>query len=280
MKPDAAVSQGAMEAFVCPDCRAPLADLRCARCGHQYERAGGFPILLSKDASLRIFEEVAKTYDAIYTQHANVWEGQGRTREFVRYFARLLGAFPARRFLEIGCGEGAVLGAVAAEEKFGTDLSVQALGKAASLGPSRLCVALGERLPFPDRRFDLIASVGVMEHFLDPDGASREIFRVLDGGGRYVALIHVRMTAWQSLRQKVAEYVFPRPKPIGLARWFVNRLFRPVRQPIQNGFTIDGARACLERSGFHVTDVIHKATAADAPLIGPHVVIYVCRKPD
>ncbi len=178
----------------------------------------------------------------------------------------------------MGCGEGLLLGAISAEEKYGTELSVQALAKTKARTKAQLCLALGERLPFADGIFDVVTSVGVMEHFIDDRAATREIHRSLRDTGHYVVLIHVHLTAWQSLKQKVSEYVFPRPRPIRLFKWLIGKFYRPIRQPVQNNYTVATAKACLEECGFVVKEVIHKLNTPDVPLIGPHVVIFVCEK--
>jgi hypothetical protein len=118
-----------------------------------------------------------------------------------------------------------------------------------------------------------------MEHFLEPLLGSREICRVLTPGGHYVALIHVALTPWQSVLQKLSQYVLPRPHPVRLGKWIAAKLSRPIRQPIQNRFTAAEAGACLEQSGFEVRRVITKENDPTAPLVGPHVLIFVCRKP-
>ena len=135
---------------------------------------------------------------------------------------------------------------------------------------ANLCIALGERLPFCDQYFDLIASVGVMEHFLDDRAASREICRVLKDGGHYVVLIHVHLTASRkSVRQKISEYVYPRPHPILLGKWLLGKLYRPIRQPVQNNYAMADARACLEQSGLASREDDsqgkHKGCAVDRP---------------
>jgi len=265
--------------YVCPDCKTQLAELRCPDCAHQYRLSHGFPALLSNDPRYHAARQVADAYDSIYAHHKNLWGSDERSREFIRYFAGLLGGFPARRVLEVGCGEGALLAALPAGERYGTDISIRALERAHAAAPAALCTCLGERLPFSDGFFDVVASVGVMEHFLDDHAASAEICRVLRDGGRYVALVHLHLTPWQALRQKISEYVFPRPRPLLLARWLFGKFYEPIREPVQNRYTIEDARTCLERSGLAVTDVIHTGNAPAAPLIGPHVIIYVCQKP-
>ena len=59
----------------------------------------------------------------------------------------------------------------------------------------------------------------------------------------------------------------------------LGKFYEPIREPVQNRYTIEDARTCLERSGLTVTDVIHTGNTPAAPLIGPHVIIYVCQKP-
>jgi ubiquinone/menaquinone biosynthesis C-methylase UbiE len=41
-----------------------------------------------------------------------------------------------------------------------------------------------ERLPFPDENFDVVISNGVIDLVPDKDAVFREIFRVLEPGGR------------------------------------------------------------------------------------------------
>ncbi|HSW08967.1 class I SAM-dependent methyltransferase [Aquabacterium sp.] len=237
-------------------------------------------MLLSKDTRFEAAADIVDVYETIYTQHTGVWVNQGRSPAFIAYFAGLVRRHAPRRLLEIGCGEGVLLAALQAGERHGTELAVQALERARSHNSdAQLCIALGEELPFADAYFDVIASVGVMEHFIDDRAATREIYRALEPGGRYLVLIHVHLTAWQSLQQKIAEYVFPRPRPLRLMRWLAGKIFRPIHQPVQNGYSVASAQRCLEECGFVVDELIHKANTPAAPLIGPHVVIYVCRKP-
>jgi SAM-dependent methyltransferase len=220
--------------------------------------------------------EIGSTYDDIYTRRTQVWEDQGRTPEFISYFSGLVGATDS--LLEIGCGEGILLTSLPGKVKSAVDISGAALRKARAASGASCAVALAERLPFADASFDTVVSVGVMEHFLDDKVASAEIRRVLKPSGRYLALIHLRRTTSEKALQKVREFFFPRPRPIALLRWLFGKVYKPIHQPIQRGYTTESGRQCVESSGLKVDRVISNATDPSAPLVGPHVVIYVARK--
>jgi SAM-dependent methyltransferase len=265
--------------FVCPDCKAPLEGLRCTECQALFSITDGIPVLLSRDAKFQAAGQIGDRYDSIYAEHSDVWNDQGRTPEFIKYFASLLESLSTGRVLEIGCGEGYLLSAVNASEKVAIDISAQALRKARSRTNAQFGVALAERLPFPDCTFDLVFSVGVMEHFLDDGEATREICRVLRSGGTCATLLHVDLTSRQRLALKFSEYVWPNFRPLALARWMIGKLANPIIQPIQRRFSIESARACLDAAGLHVYKIISKESDSKASLSGPHVTICLSQKP-
>jgi SAM-dependent methyltransferase len=267
--------------YQCPTCKTPLADLSCPTCRTTYETRDGIPILLPRDPRFKSATDIALAYDSIYDRQTNVWHSEGRTPRFLEYFSALLSRLPGPRFLEVGCGEGLILGRVAKDEKFGVDLSIEALKRARMTGPAHLSVALAESLPFPSAYFDVIASVGVMEHFLDIDEATSEIHRVLKPGGHYLALTHVDQTLWERLTQKAWDYVLP-PRPLQFARWLRRRLAPGAKaaflqQPIQNRYTTRDAKARLERPGLRVTEVLHTRRYFRPPL-EPWAAIYVVER--
>ncbi len=266
--------------FVCPDCRQPLVGDHCPACNLTFERRAGIPVLLpgARAPQLEAAAEIGAVYDDIYEHRTSVWEDQGRTPEFIRYFADLVAGLSTGRLLEIGCGEGILLATLRAEEKVAVDLSATALVRAHERTGAACAVGLAEKLPLPDDAFDVAVSVGVMEHFLDADGATREIARILRPGGYYVALIHVAVSRRQEALQKVREYIFPVPRPLALARWLLSKVYRPIIQPIQHGFTVASGRECIARNGFNVLRSITRESDRAAPLVGPHVVIYVASK--
>jgi SAM-dependent methyltransferase len=90
-------------------------------------------------------------------------------------------------------------------------------------------------LPFADRSFDAIYSMGTIEHFLDPETALREMFRVLRPGGRAVVGVPNRWDPF--LRPMLAAFM----QKFGLYDYGYEKSFsRPV------------FRRMLENAGFNV----------------------------
>ena len=262
--------------YVCPKCKTKLTELACERCGVVYPSMHGIPCLLAAQPGER-GEELRRIYDDIYRHHEDVWIDQGRSDKFQSYFAGLAGSLSTGRVLELGCGEGFVLAALMGTHKYGIDPSVHALVRARNRSNADCAVARAEELPFPSASFDLVVSVGVMEHFENPDQASAEVRRVLRPGGHYIALIHTNMNLGDRLRLKTREFLYPRPRPVAMLKWLRKKFWHPIVQPLRKSYSIASARECFERNGLPVKQIITLETHPDAPLAGRHVVILVAQ---
>jgi pseudaminic acid biosynthesis-associated methylase len=85
------------------------------------------------------------------------------------FWHALLAEFPARRVLEVGCNVGANLGWIAQcvppREVYGVDISEKAIQELhGSLAGVNALVSPARSLPFRDRWFDLVFTMGVLIH--------------------------------------------------------------------------------------------------------------------
>jgi 2-polyprenyl-3-methyl-5-hydroxy-6-metoxy-1,4-benzoquinol methylase len=206
----------------CPRCRARLREerdgLRCVSCASSYECIGGIPDLRIPGASWIDQEADRATARRLIAET----EGQSleqvvrhvyrcrpewdearislRTRQFMAGPSRLrkdvsgwlqpatTGAGP---FLDLGCGQGVLLAAAAAEGRqgIGVDASLVWLVVAQRLiaewgGKPVLAAAMAEALPLEDGAVSSVISLDVIEHVAEPGSYLTEIDRVTAPGGQ------------------------------------------------------------------------------------------------
>ena len=139
------------------------------------------------------------------------------------------------RILDVGCGTGVLLAALA--ERWpraaltGVDPTGEMLARAGQRLPlsTNLQQAPAEVLPFPDDSFDLVISTSVFHYVGEPEKALQEMHRVLRPGG------HVVITDW------CADYAGIRL----LGLWL-----RLVRKPFHHIYRASELSGLLRESGF------------------------------
>lgn len=152
------------------------------------------------DASRRLIDQAARSFDAeLHTgDYGKTHSDAGQLAWMV---SKLCTGAP-RRVLDLGTGNGYVAMAVAshAPQSFvtGVDVAQQAIAKNKDAAASRQLSNVefqpcdGITLPFPDERFDGVASRYAFHHFPRPDVTLPEIRRVLRPGSRFVLADAVR----------------------------------------------------------------------------------------
>src|SRR6266481_427245 len=118
-----------------------------------------------------------------------------RAEVFRKYFSLVDWAKKPQRALDMGCGSGrwAVLVAPLVGELVAADASSEALRVAQrNIQASNVSFveSTPETLPFPDRHFDLIFSLGVLHHVPDTGSAIRSLAAKLVPGGSLLLYLY------------------------------------------------------------------------------------------
>lgn len=127
---------------------------------------------------------------AAYERYMGRW-----SRQLAPRFLQWLDAPPGRRWLDLGCGTGAlsaaILASCAPSTVTGVDPSEGFLAAARDTlpAPVRLHCAPAHRLPLVDGEVDIVASALVLNFVPDAVAALREVARVTAEGGRVAACV-------------------------------------------------------------------------------------------
>ena len=188
---------GHLELLRCPRCGGGLvpadSSLTCAGCASAFPIRDGILIVKAQaDDNNRVAQEF---YDSELWPKFRFWEkvtwfcngGERRARnQVLKHLPRQAGL----RLLDVAVGDGVYLPWMPADwEVVGIDVSWTQLEacRARVGGPSvRLVQGEAETLPFHDAQFDAVLSIGAFNYFNDPEGALREMVRVVRPGATIV----------------------------------------------------------------------------------------------
>jgi ubiquinone/menaquinone biosynthesis C-methylase UbiE len=142
-----------------------------------------------------------KLNEAKWDKWANTLDAKSKLNDYLRKaqssVIALLELKENMNFLDIGCGTGWALGQIAklTENKgtyYGVDLSSKMIEKAQENFKDNpqihFIIANVERIPLGDDQFDSIICTHSFHHYLNPDKALNEMFRLLKKGGKVYIL--------------------------------------------------------------------------------------------
>ncbi len=162
-----------------------------------------------------------------------------------RFFVRALARRIARRIgghgrvLDVGCGDGKLLVALAAEGFEGTGVELHSRVDERLPPGSDIKVFVGtlEAARFPEASFRVVVLRHVLEHLRDPLATLKEVRRIIEPGGHLVIAVP-NLASWQSR--------------VSRDRWFHLDLPRHLFH-----FTPTSLALALERTGFRITRTSH-----------------------
>lgn len=215
-----------------------------------------------------------KNYDR--WREDRIWQEDGQAPRLLQ-IEREAGIATGKRILDVGSGMGGFLVAAARNGIHAVGIEpndaycaiTRLRGERYGLTPP-VVRAVGERLPFPDRTFDIVLAQDILEHVQDPRTTLHEIRRTLrDDGFALVTVInrfawrdahyHLRGVNWlpRSWGDAIVERVGRSKRG---ARFSDNQRLRDMYYDTFDGFARRAATC-----GFSVTDTRERALRKEAP---------------
>lgn len=179
---------------------------RCPACGFGPESVRGFPAFAADLAEQDIRFDPSR-YEVLADVESQHFWFRSRAELIVwalrRHFSH------AASLLEIGCGTGKVLSAIARTDTLrrlvGSEAHVTGLALAAQRAPSaELLQSDARRIPFRDE-FDVIGAFDVIEHVAEDEQVLREMFAACRPGGGIVVTVPQHEWLW-SYRDEFARH--------------------------------------------------------------------------
>ena len=152
----------------------------------------GVPIYVDRNT------EYIRNYDFIAFQHlkalsdsgSNPWQSIEFEKFYYTDFVNLLKTVlnPNDKLLDVGVAIGDLFNKILVKHKYGIDISIEYLNIARQRG-IEVCLAMIEETPYKSEFFDVITCKDVLEHVLDINKVTAEIYRILKPNGYFLVQV-------------------------------------------------------------------------------------------
>jgi SAM-dependent methyltransferase len=187
-------------------------------------------------------------YEDLYVKEQDYWWHVGKRAivySLLRKYLPHNKTCEERNALDLGCGAGLNLDHLSEYARpVGTDFSEEALKFCLARGHNLLAKADAALLPFPDREFDIITALDVIEHLDDDLVALRELKRTMRKGG----LLIISVPAYPSLWSYWDDILGHRRR-----------------------YTVSAMREVVEKAGLRVRKVSYSNTLILAPTVAVRI---------
>ncbi|MFC1663751.1 class I SAM-dependent methyltransferase [Patescibacteria group bacterium] len=137
-----------------------------------------------------------KEYEKLYKFEHFYWWHIGR-RDIANSFLERFLKNKENQILEIGCGTGGNLEVLNKwGQVIGLDISKEALNFCKKRGFTNLILGKAEKISLSDNSCDLVLALDVLEHTKDDKRVIKESWRVLKGGGFFLAIVPAYKFLW------------------------------------------------------------------------------------
>ena len=196
----------------------------------------------------------------LYEQESSYWWHKGRRIVMESLLDKAIGKGAGLKILDVGCGTGANLTLFRKFGKVsGVDASLEAVEYCRQRGFKDIAQGRAEVLSFPDRAFDMVTAVELLEHMKNDEEVLKEFSRVLKSEGKLFltvpayqflwtehdeALEHVKRYTLGELKEKIMRagfeiekgtYMVTFTSPLFIYRVF-KELFRRKEKPSKTSY--------------------------------------------